>query len=69
MGAPLRPTRTPFGECRLPERRESAGTVCRRYPNVEDRRRQLVVNNDVEQVADQAVELTSRRAASGGGDA
>jgi hypothetical protein len=30
---------------------------------VEDRRRQLVVNNDVEQIADQAV--TSRRAASG----
>jgi hypothetical protein len=38
-----------------PERREPAGTVCRRLI-VEDRRRQLVINNDVEQVADQAVD-------------
>ena len=32
---------------------------------VEDRRRQLVVNNDVEQLAGQAVDVTSRRTASG----
>jgi hypothetical protein len=37
-----------------PERREPAGTVCRRLI-VEDRRRQLLINNDVEQVADQTV--------------